>query len=208
MSVATATRFSFPEAENKYQWLSMLLDGYHILDRANNVGIDIEERKRRQKVACGEGCFHCCLNPTVPITAIELAGISWFACEQLTGDIREEVKAQLLIHEETTACPFLVNKVCSIYPVRPIACRAFHVFGEKCTPGEDPWLTRRKDIWSHGKETALKVSMKILPFWEITKPKEQKRAFEAGFIMANSKNMHEYDWTQIHRTMLLFDQRS
>jgi Fe-S-cluster containining protein len=205
MSVAIAPRFNFPDAEKKYKWLSMLLDGYHILDRANKVGIDKEEKKRGQKIACGKGCFHCCLNPTVPITAIELAGISWFACEQLTGDTREKVKSQLLAHEETAACPFLVEHVCSIYPVRPIACRAFHVFGEQCTPGEDPWLTRRNNTWSHGKETALKVSMKILPYWDIKNPKQQKKAFEFGFIMNNSKNMHEYDWTQIYNTMLLFD---
>ena len=205
MAAPIASRFDFPKDEKKYPWLSMLLDAYHILDIANEIGINEESEKRGQEVACGESCYHCCLRPVVPIIGIELAGISWFSCEQLTGKVRLKVKGRLLAHKETTSCPFLIEKICSIYPVRPLACRSFHVFGEKYNKEEDPWETRRKDVWSHGKETALKISMTILPFWNITDREKQKAAYESGFIMNEAINMHEYKWAQIQTSMLQFD---
>ena len=33
----------------------------------------------------------------------------------------------------------------------------------------------------------------------------KRKAFEAGFIVANAKNMHEFDWTIIAKTMAFFD---
>jgi Fe-S-cluster containining protein len=44
------------------------------------------------------------------------------------------------------ACPFLIDKACSIHPVRPIGCRQFNVFTAPCAPGEDPYYTRRDDV--------------------------------------------------------------
>lgn len=205
MAAPITSRFDFPKDEKKYPWLSMLLDAYHILDIDNEIGINEESARRGQEVACGESCYHCCLRPVVPITGIELAGISWFSCEQLTGEVRLKVKGQFLAHKETTSCPFLIEKTCSIYPVRPLACRSFHVFGEKCNIEEDLWETRRKDVWSHGKETALKMALTVLTFGNITDRERQKAAYESGFTMNKAINMHEYNWAQIQNSMLQFD---
>jgi len=183
----------------------MLLDAYNILDRAVLFGLKKERKKRRQEVACNKGCSECCLGPRVPFVGIELAGISWYTSEKLAGGIRDKVKHQLQNHLETTQCPFLVDNVCSIYPVRPIACREYNVFGPPCAKGEDAWQTRRKDVWSPGRDVAKKVAMKILPFFGITSKKQKIAAFESGFMLAQSKEMHKFDWNIVYKTMVLFD---
>ena len=200
-------RGSYPEDEQKYDWLPMLLDAYGILDRAVSLGLNNERRIRNQEVACRKGCSDCCMKPSIPITKVEMAGISWYTSEKLTGEIREQVKNQLLNHLETTKCPFLINTVCSIYPLRPIACRQFHVFGNPCEKGKDPSLTRPKDVWTPGRETAKKVALKILPFWGITSEKQKMMAYLSGFIHKESIEMHKLDWTLVYETMVRFDSK-
>jgi len=207
MSVPVFPRYSFPEDERKYDWLPILLDAFNILDRAIAFEVENEKRKRQQELACNKGCSNCCLNPTVPFISIELTGISWYTSEKLTGAVRDTVKLQLQHHLESAQCPFLVEGVCSIYPVRPIACRQFHVFGAPCTKNEDPSVTRLKDVWSPGRDVAQKVAMKLLPFYGITSKKRQIQAFESGYISQQAKEMHTFDWNVVYRVMLHFDDK-
>lgn len=205
MTVPVFPRYDFPVDEMKYDWLSMLLDALHFTDRAVAVGIAAEERTRRQAVACHEGCFNCCLRPTVPLLPIELAGISWYASEKLTGTVRDAVKHQLQRHLESPQCPFLVQGRCSIYPVRPIVCRTFHVFGESCAKDEDPFHTRRRDMWCPGRDIGDKVLDITLPFYGITSKKTKKQALESDFLENHTKLMHEIDWNLFHDSMCRFD---
>jgi len=198
-------RFDYPDDEKKYDWLSMLLDAYHIVDEASQAGIVKEQKVRGQKVACTKGCFHCCINHEIPITEIELAGISWFVSEKLTGNERKTVKKQLLKYGKSGPCPFLTETVCSIYPVRPLACRSFFMFGPPCELNVDPLKTRPGDIWSHGRQVAMKVAERILPFWGITKAKDRLEAFESGFILEVSVPMHTCKWKNLVLTMERFE---
>ena len=43
-------------------------------------------------------------------------------------------------------CIFLRGGRCSIYPVRPFACRRYLVFNRVCFIGEDPTVTRPQDM--------------------------------------------------------------
>lgn len=200
-------RAYYPEAEKQYPWLSMLLDGYHIADVGIKEQIEREEVKRKEKIACRKGCSACCRRPGVPMNQLEAQGISWYASEQLTGELRGKVKQQLLLHKATTACPFLVDNICAVYPVRPLACRHFLVSGNACSEGEDPFFTRREDILPPIPSVGRKVASAILPFWSINSKRGKDMAFENGFIPKNSKLMFEADWTVIYRAMNLFDAR-
>lgn len=195
-------RFTHLADEAKYIWLPALLDVYHIVDMGISTELQEEERKRNAKVACHPGCSNCCRRPMVPMILLEFLGISWFASEKLEGDTRSVVKEQLLHHKQTPQCPFLVESRCSIYPMRPLACREFFMFGAPCGIDEHVELTRPNDIWTHSRDIARRVAMVILPFYGINDERQKVEAFENGYIGAVSKPMHELPLGRIASLML------
>lgn len=196
---------TFPEDEAKYPWLRNLLKAYDIIDKDSHKGIKKEESKRGIKLACKKGCFICCLNPVVPMSKWESAGISWFISEKLMGANREIVKHQLLNHRESTICPFLVDTICSIYPVRPIACRQYFVIGTPCLENDNVMLTRPNDIWAPGGDTSIKVMMNIMPLYGVNDKRMILLALEEGFLVDNSKPMHELDLEILVNNMNTYD---
>lgn len=150
-----ANRYSSPQAEAKYPWLTGILDTFYISD------VQVEEHLRKIAKngvvpACRQGCQACCLEPSVPFTAPELAVISWYASEVLAGDLRARVKTRLIEHRSRLECPFLVDRVCSIYEVRPLICRQFLVKSKPCEEGEHVLETRPHDIVPLPRETNLR----------------------------------------------------
>ena len=199
-------RLRFEEHERKYEWLTILLRAYY----KNDLGAYNEMlkflKKNKRKTACFKGCYNCCLNPVVPITAIELMGISWYVSEIITDSaIRDNLKVQMQNHKDNLSCPLLVNKECSIYPLRPIACREFHIIGKPCTAGEDLIKSRPGDIWTPSRKVARKTAMELLRFFGFSTEKERLDAYEDGYIHQNTRDMHSMDWTEMVKTMNLFD---
>lgn len=163
-------------------------------------------KKKKTKIGCHKGCYNCCLNPVVPITEIELRGISWYVSEIITdSDVRDNLKAQMQHHKGHLSCPFLVNRECSIYPLRPIACREFHIIGEPCTEGENPSKSRPEDIWTPSRKIARKTAMKLLPAFGFSTQREMLDAYEDGYIHRNSRDMHAIDWSEMVKVMNHFD---
>jgi Fe-S-cluster containining protein len=198
-------RFSAPQAEAKYQWLKTILDTFYISD-ALVVDHLARVSKKGVKPACHRGCDACCRKPTVPFTAPELKAISWYASEVLEGEVRQNVKQRLRSHEETLECPFLVDHACSIYPVRPLICRQFMVKSKPCIVDEDIATDRPDDIIPLPRDSVIQpVAMRLLDAFDIKSTAKKQRAFASGFIAANARYMHEYDWNNIARTMDQFD---
>jgi hypothetical protein len=90
------------------------------------------ERVAHVPIACGRGCAFCCMNTWIEVSAPEvfftvknipperLEGVKQavlHACSQIEGKSLTE-RVQLGV-----PCPLLVESACSIYPVRPVACR-------------------------------------------------------------------------------------
>lgn len=83
-------------------------------------------------IACGRGCAFCCMNTWIEVTAPEAYfTVKNFPPERL-GAIRQAVvHAYGLTEGKTLAervrmpvpCPLLADGACSVYPVRPVACR-------------------------------------------------------------------------------------
>lgn len=89
-------------------------------------------------LACREGCDYCCY-PPVAATIPEVANIVAYVLSQMPQEqqlsLQERVRE---VHEETSgmsgqershtniACPYLEEGRCSVYPVRPLACRGFN----------------------------------------------------------------------------------
>ena len=112
---------------------------------------------------CREGCAHCCRIPVL-VTAPEARAIGRAtgrtpvaspagAVMAKPGERLEAVQARLLEQRERllgtvsgTPCPFLVDERCSVYNVRPSACR-LHVSiddtSDPCDTGPDGTRTVR-----------------------------------------------------------------
>lgn len=72
-------------------------------------------------IACEKGCSACC-RMNVTISSMEAERLAQFSKKCLTRVDRH------IAHDPThfagVACPFLVENVCSVYEIRPYACRA------------------------------------------------------------------------------------
>jgi hypothetical protein len=76
-------------------------------------------------VACGE-CTACCTTfEGITIHHDETETLAAISSFHLRRDTRFANGAQILIANPDRTCPMLVRGSCSIYPVRPRACRAF-----------------------------------------------------------------------------------
>ncbi len=133
-------RFNMPYEEEKYPWLSFLLDAYALIDASVEEAIN-RHKEDGKTVACKMGCSHCC-SQIVPITPAEAMGIRLVVNELLPKAEREPLQLQLKEHDGTIEykegqCPFLVDNYCAIYQFRPIACRRYAVFNTACTSKAD-----------------------------------------------------------------------
>ena len=76
-------------------------------------------------VPCSKGCAGCC-KMNVSITSVEAQQLAAVSGRAMV-DVRSPVE-----HSEARfsgiPCPFLVNEVCSVYEVRPYACRVHFSF--------------------------------------------------------------------------------
>ncbi len=199
-----AIHLSFPKDEKKYLWLSNLLDTYYVSDQLVEDYLNAIAKKGTSS-ACHKGCHACCLNPVVPLTEPELIGISWYASEILSGDIRKIVKLRLYSHESTAECPFLVDKSCSIHPMRPLICRQFYVSSRACEPREDILSARPNDIVPIPQSVIQPIAIKLLNYYGFKTQLKKIQAFKSGFIPENARPMHLYDWSNIAKTMERFD---
>ena len=78
--------------------------------------------EQRTHICCRVGCSSCCERGDYPLSQIELEYI-------MQGYVSLENEQKLAVQENVKnmqkggACPFLVNRKCSIYHYRPIICR-------------------------------------------------------------------------------------
>lgn len=131
-----------------------------------------ELARETRPLACRAGCDACCHQP-IPLSLAEALAIKSFLrlaeiapSTWLPPDLTPStpatpttIPAAPTTKETTEAqapppCIFLREGRCTIYPVRPFACRRYLVFNRICFMGENPTLTRPQDM--------LKPSLKNL----------------------------------------------
>lgn len=193
-------RVSFAEEEG-FPWLSLLLDAYSIIDFGADFAVRHEETVRNQPLACRDGCAECCRQTDIPVYPIELAGMYWYATEKLVDETRESVMQNLASYKPGSDCPFLVDESCSIYSLRPTACRWFNVFDKRCASGEDPFHTRNKDVLVPLQEYTDRAFFVTLPFYGIIDEDEMIETIEAGYLHSKAMNLHEIDWKKLLKVM-------
>jgi len=194
-------RLEFPEEEKKNQWLPWLLDAYFIADKGIREAI-IKRLSKGEKLACAKGCSNCCeIHNTIPVYPLEVVGIYWYVIEKLKGDARDRLRIQLKEFVFGEPCPFLIDGVCIIHPMRPLACRYFNVFNKPCEKGEDPYYTRRHDVLAPIEKYKNKALSLMLPFHGITQRAKRKQAVKEGYLNRLVQNLHEIDWKKLASRM-------
>jgi Fe-S-cluster containining protein len=175
----------------------MLLDCYFIADRGIHESIKRETRKGKA-LACAKGCSNCCRShKTIPIYPLEVVGIYWYAIEKLNPETKPTLRQQLSDHKKHDACPFLINGICAIHPMRPLACRHFNVFGNTCEEGEDAFFTRREDVMTPIKKYQNDALSTMLPFHDIKKRPERRDAMKRGVIHTFVQVLQEIEWGKL-----------
>jgi hypothetical protein len=99
-----------------------------------------EEAPPRRPLACRAGCAWCCLLQ-VPVSAPEVLLIANFLRQRRTAAELEELRARLGEHVAATRgataeqhlaahlpCPLLAEQACTVYQVRPLACRGWNSY--------------------------------------------------------------------------------
>jgi Fe-S-cluster containining protein len=104
-----------------------------------NVRGDVEAAAgKRPQIACAAGCAACCTQQ-VAIAPVEAAAIALHVTRHFTDEDDAALVARLRALDALTrgktaierarlrqSCAFLVENRCSIYPARPLRCRAVH----------------------------------------------------------------------------------
>lgn len=113
-------------------------------------------------LACRRECDLCCY-PAVSATVAEVANIVAYVETQLPPERRNDLMKRVHDTSDDTraltsrqrtstniACPYLEDGLCSVYPVRPLACRGFnsydydvcqHAFNKPTNPPKIPAFT-------------------------------------------------------------------
>lgn len=191
-------RQHFQTEEARITWLPMLLDAYLESDKSVHTGISQELTKKGRTLACTRGCSSCCkTHVTIPVYPLELLGLYWFVLEKVTEDYREMIIRQLLDFEPGKGCPFLIEGICGVHPMRPMACRFFNVFNTPCKEGEDPYYTRRNDVMTPDEKGKNKALSLMLPYHGIIQRAERREAMRNGYIHRFAKNLQEINWPKV-----------
>ena len=144
--------------------MSLLLDAYAMVDCDVEASIALQ----KEPPACGPGCCQCCIQP-IPATPLEILALRLFVELELPPSRRDALKATFARFrgERATlgdACPFLLEKSCGVYSVRPIACRRYVVFGQPCIMDEDATQTRPADVL-HPRQDAMRAALRLTLPW-------------------------------------------
>ncbi len=194
-------RLFFPEDEKLHKWLSLLLNAYAIMDEG--VLKDIQKAQRAgKKIACHRGCSNCCnTHRDIPLYPIEIVGIYWYVMEKVKEPLRSQIKVALIKHSKGESCPFMINNVCSIYPMRPLACRQFNVFGKPCKEGEDPFYTRPEDVLKPSENYLGKALYETTPFYGLFSEEEKIEFINSGELNRLVKILQHFPWIELARRM-------
>lgn len=188
-------RLHYPGDEKRLPWLPLLLDAYATADAGVDIAIRNEEKRRKQRLACGKGCGNCCEHQKdLPLFPHELVGIYWYVLEKIGASERTVLKDRLAGHTADAPCPFLIDGSCCIHPMRPIGCRQFNVFGASCAPGEDPYYTRRGDVLIPLADYTDRAFAAVIPFYNL---EDKDPAAAISLIRAQIMNLQTFDWGKL-----------
>ncbi|WP_374288095.1 YkgJ family cysteine cluster protein [Desulfovibrio desulfuricans] len=195
---AASCRYHNRRMERMLPGMDLLLDAYALVDCGMARAID----HRGQKPACGAGCDHCCTQP-IPLTPLEIVGLRLFVQQEaLPHEYAALSAACARFHGQKAAlgatCPFLRDRCCAVYPVRPMACRRYIVYGQPCAQGEDPTQTRPHDVLRPGQDFLQAALRHTLPWYRerYTLPEQVSTAEAQAFFRSVTTILQAVPWAK------------
>ncbi len=106
--------------------------------QANDINCQEYTTTKNIRIACHSGCYFCC-NFKVDARAYEIFTLSEYITSHFSASEKTQLMTALYRHKShlsqftadahistNVPCPMLVDGNCSVYPVRPFACRAYY----------------------------------------------------------------------------------
>jgi Fe-S-cluster containining protein len=151
------------------------------------------------KIACKKGCSVCCKNVEMPILSAEIETIGWHIKNRVGRELRRKILNKVDKQKpNSVACPFVINDSCSIYQVRPLACRTYLIMNQACRPGENILETRFDDRVDF---ESLKMQASLRPLVGLVDENAEKLDTESddfqrmlGFIISQRVSLSDMDW--------------
>jgi len=142
----------------KKKWMDIMCQVYGIVDASVSSAIIAQNKTP----VCSKGCFFCCYQK-IPLTVLEALAIKeYLLTERTPRGMAHKAGEQ----QKSGPCPFLINGACSIYSVRPIACRRYIVFNNQCGRNEDPVKTRPDEVLKPSRKALAHALALTRPFYE------------------------------------------
>ncbi len=164
-----------------HPWLVPLLQGYAVLGAS--LAADLVKDGRTP--VCAKGCDICCSQP-IPATPPEIAGMALY----LKRHGYPERKNPAIPYP----CVFLEDGVCGIYPLRPIACRRYLVFGRPCVSGENLVDSRPGEVLWPSSHALLHVLRMSAVYYDPLGLLSRNAAPDMRFFQSRTLLLHEVDW--------------
>jgi hypothetical protein len=155
---STPYRLRMPHYEQKHPWLPLLLDCYAVIDFS--VAASISQSKKAP--ACYKGCSVCC-RQKIPLSVIESLGIKFY----VDNILHKHEYSQLIknFNKSDRLCIFTIDNCCSVYPMRPIACRRYIITSQCCSFNEDALISRPDDVLEPSRDYLYQAIELTLPFY-------------------------------------------
>ena len=148
-----------PKLEQSAPALWQVLKACVFLDKALKSELAVLFHASARAPVCGAGCGACCCQP-IPLSLAEAVAIRKFLRLTALPPPTPDPKG------DPNHCPFMENGHCTIYPIRPFACRRFMVFNHCCAPGEDPTVTRPEDVLRPSRKILFETLCLTLPVYQ------------------------------------------
>jgi len=106
---------------SRIPWLRDIKKAFEVADHVFGTQKDMFDSP------CKRGCYVCCKHNDVPVLKIEIAAIAYYYSEIMDDETADKISNALKRSRSVKACPFLLDGECSIYPMRPLACRRYYL---------------------------------------------------------------------------------
>lgn len=190
-------RVRFPEDEAGEAWLPLLLDAYAVLD----AGLAGAVAETGREPACGPGCARCCRQP-IPVSSLEVLGLIWYVLRHCPDRARHLIRIRLHDLRAQAPCPFLLDRRCAVYPLRPLACREFVVLGRPCRVDERPDVSRPGDVLPLPVAAQNRAFWSMLPYYGIVGPAEREAALRDRLVLRDTTVLQGRDWSRLVRVLV------